>query len=92
MPLPFSYSDCSRKQFVTFHYVYSCNTAAIPREDAIHVLTSSISIWSVGVGAPRVEFQQNTVPAPSYQRLVFTSQEKYLDKKELESDSVYVSN
>lgn len=92
MPLPFSYSDCSRKQFVTFHYIYSCNTAAISREDAIHFITSSTPMQSVGVGALRVEFQQNIVPAPSYQCLVFTSQEKYLDKKELEPDSVYVSN
>lgn len=83
MPLPFTYSDCSRKQFVTFHYIYSCNTAAISREDAIHLLASSI---------PTVEFQENTVPAPSYQCLVFTSQEKYLDNKELESDSVCVSS
>lgn len=39
MPLPFAISDCWRKQFVTFHYAYSCNTAAISRGDAIHLLT-----------------------------------------------------
>lgn len=53
MLLPFSYSDCSRKQFVTFHFIYSCNTAAISTEDAIHLLTSSILTESFGVGAYR---------------------------------------
>lgn len=55
----------------------------------IPLLAAAIQTLSFGMRALWVKLRLNIVPVPSYQCLVFTSPQKYLDKKKLESDSVY---